>query len=214
MRSFTHLTLEQRYQIQALMKMGHSYQEIGAVIGVHKSTITREVRRNQGRRGYRPQQAHRFTLSRRRTKVRRRIAAATWHCVNVLLKAEWSPVQISGWLRTQQGTLISPEWIYQHVYRDKRAGHALPAPALSAPPPEAVWYLQSAGSHSESAFNRAPACRGRTPEPPRRLGSRYHDRQRPSTGPRLLNRAQISTESHRQGRTAGRQHHRHGCQTY
>ncbi|HSF08485.1 MAG TPA: IS30 family transposase [Nitrospirales bacterium] len=121
MRSFTHLTLEQRYQIQALMKMGHSYQEIGGVIGVHKSTITREVRRNQGRGGYRPQQAHRFTLSRRRTKVRRRIAAATWHCVNVLLKAEWSPVQISGWLRTQQGTLISPEWIYQHVYRDKRA---------------------------------------------------------------------------------------------
>ncbi len=63
MRSYTHLTLEQRYQIQALMKMGHSYQEIGDVIGVHKSTITREVRRNQGRRGYRPQQAHRFTLS-------------------------------------------------------------------------------------------------------------------------------------------------------
>ena len=121
MRSYTHLTLEQRYQIQALMKMGHSYQEIGAVIGVHKSTITREVRRNQGRRGYRPQQAHRFTLSRRRTKVRRRIAAATWHCVNGLLKAEWSPEQISGWLRTQQGTFISPEWIYQHVYRDKRA---------------------------------------------------------------------------------------------
>ncbi len=121
MRSYTHLTLEQRYQIQALMKMGHSYQEIGDVIGVHKSTITREVRRNQGRRGYRPQQAHRFTLSRRRTKIRRRIAADTWHCINGLLKAEWSPEQISGWLRTQQGTFISPEWIYQHVYRDKRA---------------------------------------------------------------------------------------------
>lgn len=86
MRSYTHLTLEQRYQIQALMKMGHCYQEIGDVIGVHKSTIAREVRRNQGRRGYRPQQAHRFTLSRRRTKTRRRIAADTWHCVNGLLK--------------------------------------------------------------------------------------------------------------------------------
>ena len=121
MRSYTHLTLEQRYQIQALMKMGHSYQEIGDVIGVHKSTITREVRRNQGRRGYRPQQAHRFTLSRRRTKARRRIAADTWYCVNGLLKAEWSPEQISGWLCTQQGTFISPEWIYQHVYRDKHA---------------------------------------------------------------------------------------------
>ncbi|MDR4460263.1 MAG: IS30 family transposase [Nitrospirales bacterium] len=121
MRSYTQLTLEQRYQIQALLNMGHSYREIATVVGVHKSTISREVRRNQGRRGYRPQQAHRFTLTRRCTKVRHRIPADTWHRVNRLLKEEWSPEQISGWLRTFQGVLVSPEWIYQHVYRDKHA---------------------------------------------------------------------------------------------
>jgi transposase, IS30 family len=121
MRSYAQLTLEQRYQIQALLKMGHSYQEIGHVVGVHKSTISREVRRNQGQRGYRPQQAHWFTLRRRRTKARRPIAADTWHCVNRLLQEEWSPEQISGWLRTHDGSVISPEWIYQHVYRDKHA---------------------------------------------------------------------------------------------
>ena len=100
--------------------MGHSYREIAPVVGVHKSTISREVRRNQGRRGYRPQQAHRFTLTRRCTKVRRRIPADTWHRVNRLLKEEWSPEQISGWLRTSHGHSVSHEWIYQHVYRDKR----------------------------------------------------------------------------------------------
>lgn len=120
MRHYTQLTLEQRYQIQALLKMGHPYQEIATVVGVHKSTISREVRRNQGRRGYRPQQAHRFTLTRRRTKVRRRIPADMWHCVNRLLQEEWSPEQISGWLRICQGHSVSHEWIYQHVYRDKR----------------------------------------------------------------------------------------------
>jgi len=121
MRSYTHLTLEQRYQIQALLNMGHPYQEIATVVGVHKSTISREVRRNQGLRGYRPQQAHRFTLNRRRTKACRRIPADTWHRVNRLLKEEWSPEQISGWLRTCPGEpSVSHEWIYQHVYRDKR----------------------------------------------------------------------------------------------
>ena len=88
MRSYTQLTLEQRYQIQALLNMGHSYREIATVVGVHKSTISREVGRNKGSRGYRPQQAHRFTLTRRCTKVRRRIPADTRHRVNRLLKAE------------------------------------------------------------------------------------------------------------------------------
>jgi len=121
MRRYTQLTLEQRYQIQALLKMGHSFQEIAHVVGVHKSTISREVRRNQGKRGYRPQQAHRFTLARRRGKTPRRIPMETWHCVNRLLRDEWSPEQISGWLRTCQHHSISHEWIYHHVYHDKRA---------------------------------------------------------------------------------------------
>jgi len=121
MRQYTHLTQEQRYQIYVLLKTGHPLTEIARVLGVHKSTIGREVRRNQGLRGYRPHQAHQFTLHRRRTKVRRRIAGATWHRINRLLREEWSPEQISGWLRTQQGVRVSPEWIYQHVYRDKQA---------------------------------------------------------------------------------------------
>ena len=69
MRSCTQLTLEQRYQIQALLKMGHPYQEIVQVVGVHKSTLSREVRWNQGRHSYRPQPTHRFMLFRRCTKA-------------------------------------------------------------------------------------------------------------------------------------------------
>jgi len=104
MKHYAQLTLEQRYQIQALLKMGHPYQEIATVIGVHKSTISREVRRNQGRRGYRPHQAHRFTLTRRHTKVRRRIPADMWYRVNRLLQEEWSPEQISGGCGSATGT--------------------------------------------------------------------------------------------------------------
>lgn len=121
MRQYTQLTLEQRYRIQALLKTGQPYQKIAHVVDVHKSTISREVQRNQGSRGYGPQQAHRFTLFRRRIKVRRRIPPSTWHRVNRLLQEERSPEQISGWLRTDQAHAVSHEWIYQHVYHDKRA---------------------------------------------------------------------------------------------
>jgi IS30 family transposase len=49
--SYTQLTREQRYQIHALMKAGHNQSEIATIIGSHKSTISREVRRNRGQRG-------------------------------------------------------------------------------------------------------------------------------------------------------------------
>jgi IS30 family transposase len=56
--NYKQLTREQRYQIYALMKAGHSQTQMASIIGVHKTTIGRELRRNRGRRGYRPRQAH------------------------------------------------------------------------------------------------------------------------------------------------------------
>ncbi|MCX5870844.1 MAG: helix-turn-helix domain-containing protein [Deltaproteobacteria bacterium] len=35
------------------MKAGHTQSKIAVIIGVHKSTISREVKRNHGQRGYR-----------------------------------------------------------------------------------------------------------------------------------------------------------------
>ena len=57
MRTYNQLTQEQRYQIYALRKTRHSLAEIASVIGVHKSSVSHELKRNQGKRGYRPQQA-------------------------------------------------------------------------------------------------------------------------------------------------------------
>jgi len=56
--SYTQLTQEQRYQIYSLLKMEHSQTEIASVLGTHRSTISRELKRNLGKRGYRPNQAH------------------------------------------------------------------------------------------------------------------------------------------------------------
>ena len=65
MNSYKQLAYEQRYHIFSMMRIGLSQTKIANEIGVHRSTVSRELRRNQGRRGYRPKQAHRFTLRRR-----------------------------------------------------------------------------------------------------------------------------------------------------
>src|SRR5512139_2892863 len=118
--SYHQLTREERYQIYALKKTGHSRTEIAEVIGVHKSTVSRELRRNQGGRGYRPQQAQQKAQE-RRVKAMPRIGAKAWAVVEKLLRQEWSPEQISSRLKKAQKICISDEWIYQHVLADKCA---------------------------------------------------------------------------------------------
>jgi IS30 family transposase len=56
--SYTHLTREERYQIYALKQAGHKQSEIAHVLERSASTISRELARNRGQRGYRPKQAH------------------------------------------------------------------------------------------------------------------------------------------------------------
>ena len=110
MRDYTQLTQEERYQIEALLKMEHHQSEIAVVLKRHKSTISREVRRNRGLRGYRPKQAQHRALARREAKAKPRIAPGTWEWVESLLREEWSPEQVSGWLSMEQGLHVSHEW--------------------------------------------------------------------------------------------------------
>jgi len=119
--SYTQLTQEQRYQISALLKMGHNRTEIAEVIGTHKSTVSRELGRNRGLRGYWPKQAHRKALS-RRNHSRVRIMPEIWELIEAKLRLEWSPEQISGWLHRHQAIQVSHEWIYQYILVDKQAG--------------------------------------------------------------------------------------------
>ena len=121
MRTYHQLTQAQRYQIYALRKTRHSLSEIATVIGIHKCSVSRELKRNRGKRGYRPQQAHELALG-RRPKAVPRITVEVWAVVEKLLRQDWSPEQISGRLKKEQSIRISPEWIYQHVLADKRTG--------------------------------------------------------------------------------------------
>ena len=122
MSGYTQLTQGQRYQLEVLLKAGHNQTMIANILAIHKSTVSRELRRNRGLRGYRPKQAHEKAMQRRHEKAKTHIPLTTWVVVNALIKQDWSPEQISGRLHTEQGISISHEWIYLHIYRDKHQG--------------------------------------------------------------------------------------------
>ena len=77
MRDYTQLTQGQRYQMEALLKAGHSQTKIATILSAHKSTVSRELRRNQGLRGYRPKQAHEKAMQRRYEKPKTHIPLTT-----------------------------------------------------------------------------------------------------------------------------------------
>ena len=125
MTGYKQLTLAERYQIYALKKAGHQQSEIAKQLGRDPGTISRELRRNRGQRGYRPQQAQATADARKRARVRRRIQPQTRAQVVAQLLKDWSPEQISGWLKTRHQLRVSHEWIYQLIYADKAAGGEL-----------------------------------------------------------------------------------------
>jgi transposase, IS30 family len=122
---YKHLTPEQRYQISAYKQTGWTRTKIALKLGVHKSTIGRELKRNLSQRGYRPKKAEELAQKRRRGKGTSRISPATWETIENALRQQWSPDQISRRLAHEGKPTASHEWIYQHIYHDKRQGGTL-----------------------------------------------------------------------------------------
>ena len=125
--SYTQLTEVERHQIQLLLKEGYKKNAIADRLGRHASTVSRELKRNTGLRGYRPQQAQRLAEDRKKRHCHTLISHSTWQNVEYLLRHEWSPEQISGWLKKINCQSVSPEWIYQYILNDKKAGGDLHA---------------------------------------------------------------------------------------
>jgi len=100
-----------------LLKEGLTQSQIAVNLGRDKSTISREIARNSGLRGYRPRQASILAEERSmNSRNARQIEASDWLCAKSYLEDQWSPEQISAEVP------ISPETIYRHVYADKALG--------------------------------------------------------------------------------------------
>ena len=123
MSTYKQLTHEQRCQIYALKKIGLSQQQIADIIGVSQSTISRELSRNTGERGYRHKQAQRKRDARCAEATKAiKMTPEMLGLIEQKLREKWSPEQISGWLQDEQKEHLSHETIYRHVWADKAAG--------------------------------------------------------------------------------------------
>lgn len=127
-KGYQQLTYEQRCQISALKTSGQRPAAIAAQLGVHRSTICRELKRNTGLRGYRYKQAHEKCLQRRKRRdgePRKMTHELVALIEEKLTQYQWSPEQISGWLKQENDIWISHESLYRHIWRDKAQGGRL-----------------------------------------------------------------------------------------
>lgn len=126
--TYHQITSEERYTISALRKEGYSQAEIARALGRHRSSICRELKRNSSPYdgGYRPFVASERARARRwRSRRNQRFSAEEWKTVVELLRRDWSPEQISGWLHRTGGLSISHETIYRYIWQDKTVGGEL-----------------------------------------------------------------------------------------
>lgn len=125
--TYHQLTDEERYTISALKRQGFNQARIARALRRDPGTISREIRRNSSRFNvYRPSKAIEMTRGRRRRSRRnRQFCNAELTKVEILLRQEWSPEQISATLKQRGELNISHETIYQYVWIDKRCGGTL-----------------------------------------------------------------------------------------
>jgi len=123
---YKQLTYEHRVKIHVLLKAGHNQTKIAELIGVSKSTVSREIKRNTGLKGYRPKQANQRALERRQNADKHvRFTDEIKTDVTKYLSQDWSPEQITGWLKKNNKPFVSHETIYQFIIDDQKSGGEL-----------------------------------------------------------------------------------------
>lgn len=121
--TYHQITSEERYTLGVLRQQGRRPAAIARALGRHRSTIGREVRRNQAHsdQTYRPQLAEWYARGRRsQSRRNRRFSPEDWARVQALVREDWSPEQVAGRLRRQRELQISHETIYRYCGRTRR----------------------------------------------------------------------------------------------
>ncbi len=126
LQGYHHLTYEQRCQIYILKDRGDSLTSIGKSLSVHRTTIGRELERNSEKNGYFCKQAQEKSQKRRLAAApkNQKMTPKTISIIKQKLKLQWSPVQISGRIKTEN-VYVSHETIYKYIWKDKKQGGVL-----------------------------------------------------------------------------------------
>jgi IS30 family transposase len=124
--SYKHLSFAERYYIEIECKAGTSMNQLAKALGRSQSTLSREISRNTGQRGYRHKQANRLAEQRHKQKPKAvKLTDDIKQLITGYVKQDWSPEQIAGWLEKEGMIKLHHETIYQYILADKQAGGTL-----------------------------------------------------------------------------------------
>ena len=114
---YRHLSLQERHYIEIELRKGTSQNKIAQALNRPQGTISKEINRNKGQRGYRHNQAHRITGERHKEKAKNiKMTDEIKQLINSELKAnQSSPEQIAGWLKLKHNVSIHHETIYRYI---------------------------------------------------------------------------------------------------
>ncbi|HAT9585534.1 TPA: IS30 family transposase, partial [Legionella pneumophila subsp. pneumophila] len=131
MGQYTQLSVTDRRRLFVFLDMGLSVREITHKLKRHRSTIYRELNRNNESGVYLPIIAHQKALARAQNNRPNKLknnGILRDYVVRSLVNKGWSPEQISGRMKYQKLSFyVCPETIYRYVYQsnDKALYHSL-----------------------------------------------------------------------------------------
>jgi IS30 family transposase len=123
---YQQLTKDERYQIKACLQIDMKQVDIAKLLKRSPATISREIKRNTGKRGYRPKQANDQATMRRLTAEKSiKLTNEIKQDIVKLIKQELSPEQVCDYLITHGKTKLHHETIYRMLLQDKCDGGTL-----------------------------------------------------------------------------------------
>jgi len=122
----SNITIEERIKIKALHDEGYGVPKIAKYLKRHKTSIYRELSKRNESGEYEYNYAQKLTSANMGRRGHHKVEEETIRFIEEkIINEQWSPEQISGWLKLKYGIHISHTWIYQHVEKDKREGGEL-----------------------------------------------------------------------------------------
>jgi IS30 family transposase len=117
-----HLSFQERYYIEIALKKGDSQNMIAKALNRSQGTISKEISRNRGERGYRYKQADKFANRRHQEKPK---AVKMTEEIKLFIEEQLesnqsSPEQIAGRLKKERNISLHHETIYRYIIQDKR----------------------------------------------------------------------------------------------
>lgn len=123
--AYHRVTSEERRLIYEWRQAGKGFREIARLLSRSPSTVSSEVARNSGQRGYRPKQAQERAEARARRPGPRRFTEEVRVDAEEKLRKGWTPEMICGRARLEGRESVCKETIYKHVYGDAKSGGTL-----------------------------------------------------------------------------------------